>query len=63
MSRSATRSPTGRRSVTQQSFRHMNHVVDNSERNKRRAFAAISTAVVMVAAAALTLALAPLFTG
>ncbi|MDJ0316209.1 MULTISPECIES: hypothetical protein [Arthrobacter] len=41
----------------------MNHVVDNSERNKRRAFAAISTAVVMVAAAALTLALAPLFTG
>ncbi|MEV8144263.1 hypothetical protein [Specibacter sp. NPDC078709] len=40
----------------------MNHSVDHSNRNKRRAFAIISACVVLIAATALVLALAPLFT-
>ncbi|WP_186759441.1 hypothetical protein [Arthrobacter alpinus] len=51
----------GRRSTTQQSFRRLNHAVDHSERNKRRVFAVIASAVVILAVAALALALAPLF--
>lgn len=41
----------------------MNRAVDHSQRNKRRTFAAICAAVVLVAAAALALALAPVFAG
>lgn len=40
----------------------MNHSVDHSNRNKRRAFAVISACVVLIAVTALALALAPLFT-
>lgn len=63
MSRSARRPSTGRRSTSKQAFRRMNRAVDHSQRNKRRTFAAICAAVVMVAAAALALALAPVFGG
>ena len=38
----------------------MNHAVDHSQRNKRRAFGIISAAVVLIAVVAIALSLAPL---
>lgn len=62
MSRSASALTTGRRSAAKQSFRRMNRTVDHSHRNKRRTFAVISALVLIAAAAALAVAVAPLFT-
>ncbi len=61
MSRSARVPSSGRRSTSKQAFRRLNHSVDHSQRNKRRAFGIISAAVVLIAVAAIALSLAPLF--
>ncbi|MHA7303946.1 hypothetical protein ACX80E_01675 [Arthrobacter sp. TMN-49] len=61
MSRSVRAPSTGRRSASQQAFRRLNHSVDHSHRNKRRALGLIATLIVLAAATAVVLALAPLF--